>query len=82
MKCEDCNKECWHFQSNSKQVAPRVYRTSLYFRCPKCGTVYVEFSYPVNIDTNERVDLCDGKEYPYIEKCPVKKPVTLDNWFK
>ena len=80
MKCEDCKVDCRHFQSTDYIVdkANHIRQTKLYFRCPKCKAIYVEW---LNLCSykNGRCEKV-GDNY-HIEKIPyVEKKTTLDNW--
>ena len=80
MKCEDCNKECMHFQSIDEVIDKEnnLRQGRLYFRCPKCKTVYIQFN---NIYTYKDGKCECVKEDLHVEKIPyVEKRTTLDKW--
>lgn len=75
-KCEDCNKPYVQFQATSTLVKENVFQTKRFYRCPKCGTVYVEVLEP------KHLDFINGAEVIRVDKYPVRKEekTTLDKW--
>ena len=73
-KCEDCNSTYEQYKATCCKNDDGFFQTKRYYRCPKCGTVYIEVDAPQ-----------DGKP-PFgvirLEKYPPQKekPITLDNW--
>ena len=73
-KCEDCNCEYMQYRATSRKNADGYFQTKRFYRCPRCGKVYVEVDAPQN------------GEPPYgvirVEKYPPVKErmVTLDDW--
>ena len=70
----DCNKSTTQYQATSL-IVDGGYETKRYYKCPKCGTVYVEVLETVapNEVSDKVVDVLK-----YTEK---KKECTLDDWF-
>jgi len=49
MKCEQCGKECQQTGANAHKICDRVYQTTRFYRCSKCGCEYKEVDNPVII---------------------------------
>ena len=73
-KCEDCNREYVQYKATSYPNEDGYYQTKRYYRCPKCGTVYVEVD-PLQDGKHIGDDMVVEK-YPPIKK----EDTTLDKW--
>lgn len=73
-KCDDCNREYVQYKATSYPNEEGYYQTKRYYRCPKCGTVYVEVD-PLQDGKHIGDDMVVEK-YPVIEK----EKTTLDKW--
>jgi len=73
-KCEDCNTPYEQFQASCCKNSDGVFQTRRYYRCTRCGTVYVEVDPPQ--DENYHDGVMRVEKY-----LPVKKEkTTLDKW--
>ena len=80
MKCEDCNVDCRYFKSTDYVVdkTDNIRQTKLYFRCPKCKTIYVQW---LNLCSHKNGRCEIISENMHVEKILyVEKKITLDNW--
>lgn len=73
-KCDDCKVWYVQFQATCFHNGDGVFQTKRYYRCPRCGTVYVEVD-PLQDENYHNGEMIVEK-YP-----PVKKEkTTLDKW--
>ena len=79
-KCEDCNIPYIQYRATCQKDENGVYQTKRYYRCHKCGTIYVEVDAPQ--DENHIPGVIRVEKYPPVKKeDPVKKEETrLDKW--
>lgn len=73
-KCEDCNKPYVQFRAESSKNSDGVFQTKRYYRCEKCGTVYVEIDPPQ--DENYHKGVMMVEKYPAVKQ----GENNLDKW--
>lgn len=73
-KCEDCNTPYEQFKATSCKNSDGVFQTKRYYRCNKCGAVYVEVDPPQDENYHKGVTVVE--KYPGVKK----EKTTLDKW--
>ena len=75
-RCSDCNQPYEQFQATCCKNEDGVFQTKRYYRCHKCGTVFVEVDPPMDEEYHNGV-MC-LEIYPPIKT--VEEKITLDKW--
>ena len=78
-KCDDCKVEYTQFKATSRQNEDGIFQTKRYYRCRKCGTIYIEID-PLQDENYHNGITVVEKIKPIENKSVKKKSVQSKLW--